>query len=60
MGGVADTQQAGKTPAAQAVDLHRQERHVIPRLDLIGARFTVGARYAEERNQCGQIVPEGL
>jgi hypothetical protein len=60
MRGVADAQQAGKTPAAQAVDLDGKQGDLIPRLDLVSAGFTAGAGYAEEGNKRGQIVPEGL
>jgi hypothetical protein len=30
MGGVSDAEQAGKTPALQAVDLHRKEGNLLP------------------------------
>ena len=54
VGRIADAEQAGKTPAAQAVDLDWKERDLIPRLDLVDAGLTVGPGYAEERNECGQ------
>ncbi len=60
MGRVADAEQTGKTPAAQTVHLDWKEGDLIPRLDLVRSGLTIGAGYAEERNKCGQIMPEGL
>ena len=58
--GIADAEQAGNMPPAQAVDLDRKEGHLIPGLYLVGARSAVGAGCAEEGNEAGQILPEGL
>src|SRR5258708_3819347 len=60
MRGVADAEQPRKTPAPQTVDLDRQEGDLIPRLDLVHSGLTIRGRYAEERNKCSQIMPEGL
>lgn len=60
MGGVADAEQTREMPAAQAIDLDGKERHLIPRLDLVGAGFAVRAGCSEKRNERCEIVPEGF
>ena len=58
--GVADAEQARSVPLLEAVDLHGEQFHLLPRGELIDTGLAAGAGLAEKGDELGDIAAERI